>query len=83
VKQTPLEKYTQVISEEWGKDMAWAQRLAGTFYRIPQIGYKVGVKRPTATQIMAKILCGELTYSEVGNFAIKRLTGSLIPGMGG
>jgi len=78
-----LEKYTQVISEEWGSDMVWAQRLAGTFYRIPQIGYKVGVKRPTATQIMAKILCGELTYSEVGNFAIKRLTGSLIPGMGG
>jgi flavin-dependent dehydrogenase len=78
-----LEKYTQVISEEWGSDMVWAQRLAGTFYRIPQIGYKAGVKRPAATQIMAKILCGELTYSEVVGFAIKRLGGSLIPGMGG
>ncbi len=78
-----LEKYTQVISEEWGSDMVWAQRLAGTFYRIPQIGYKAGIKRPNATQIMAKILCGELTYSEVVNFALKRLGGSLIPGMGG
>lgn len=78
-----LENYTQVISEEWGADMAWAQKLAGVFYRIPGIGYKVGVKRPSATQRMGQILCGEMSYGDVAGRALKRLSGSLLPGMGG
>ena len=78
-----LEKYTQVMSEEWGADMKWAQRIAQAFYRFPKVGYKVGVKRPAATVIMTKILCGELRYSDVAGRAIKRLSGGLIPGMGG
>ena len=78
-----LEKYTQVISEQWGAEMAWAQRLAGVFYRIPGVGYKVGIKRPSATQRMGQILCGEISYSDVAGRALKRLSGSLVPGMGG
>ena len=78
-----LEKYTQAIGEEWGTDMAWAQRLAGVFYRIPGVGYKVGVKRPSAIQIMGQILCGEMSYANVAGRALKRLSGSLVPGMGG
>lgn len=77
-----LENYTNVINEEWGSDMVWAQRLAAVFYRVPKVAYKIGVKRPTATQTMAKILCGELRYKDVANFAIKRLSTGLIPGMG-
>lgn len=69
-----LEKYSQAIDEEWGADMAWAQKLAGLFYRFPGIGYKVGVKRPSAPQIMGKILCGQLRYKDVADRAIKRLT---------
>jgi flavin-dependent dehydrogenase len=69
-----LENYTQVMSEEWGTDMGWAQRLAGPFFSFPKVGYKVGVKRPIATQLMLKILFGELRYSEVVNHALKRMT---------
>jgi hypothetical protein len=72
-----------VINQEWGADMVWAQRLAGVFYRIPSFGYKIGVKRPTATERMGQILCGQLRYSDVANRALKRLTAGLIPGMGG
>lgn len=78
-----LENYTQVVNKEWGEDMAWAQRIAGVFYRVPGIGYKVGIKRPSATERMGKILCGEMRYADVANRAIKRLTSNLIPGMGG
>jgi geranylgeranyl reductase family protein len=78
-----LANYSNVIAEEWGKDMSWAQRLAGLFYRAPGLGYKVGVKRPSATERMGKILCGELRYADVANRAIKRLTTGFIPGMGG
>ncbi|NRB08935.1 MAG: geranylgeranyl reductase family protein [Richelia sp.] len=73
-----LEQYTDTINQEWGTDMAWAQKIAGAFYRFPGIGYKA-VKRPSAPQIMGKILCGELKYGDVAGRAIKRL----IPGIGG
>ncbi|HEY9621946.1 MAG TPA: geranylgeranyl reductase family protein [Crinalium sp.] len=76
-----LERYTQVISDEWGSDMVWAQRLARVFYRAPSIGYKLGIKRPSATERMGKILCGEMRYSDVANRAIKRLSTSLLPGI--
>lgn len=68
-----LEKYTQVISEEWGADMVWANRLAGAFYQFTGVAYKAGVKLPVATQVMSKILCGELSYADIANRAIKRL----------
>ncbi|MEH1943899.1 MAG: geranylgeranyl reductase family protein [Nostoc sp.] len=74
-----LEKYSEAINEEWGTEMAWAQKLAGAFYRFPGIGYKVGVKRPSGAQIMGKIMCGELSYGDVADRALKRL----IPGFRG
>lgn len=73
-----LERYTDTINEQWGADMAWAQKLGGAFYRLPGIGYKVGVKHPAAVGIMGKILCGELRYSDVADRALKRL----VPGFG-
>lgn len=78
-----LENYTQVMAEEWGAEMKWAQRIAGTFYRLPKIGYKVAVKRPIATLTMTKIFAGKLRYSDIANRAIKHLSGSLLPGIGG
>ncbi len=77
-----LANYTTVIQAEWGQDMAWAQKLANIFYRVPGIGYKVGVKRPSATERLCKIMCGELKYADVANRALKRLGGGLIPGLG-
>lgn len=74
-----LERYSQVMDEKWGADMKWSQRLSGAFYQFPKIGYKV-VKLPVATVIMAKILCGEVSYSDVASRGIKRLTSSLMPG---
>ncbi|MBC6472828.1 MAG: geranylgeranyl reductase family protein [Hormoscilla sp. GM102CHS1] len=74
-----LEKYTQVMSAEWGADLKMAGRIAGAFYRFPGVGYKI-IKQPVATQVMSKILCGQLSYAEVASTAIKRLSGSLIPG---
>lgn len=75
-----LERYSEVMSQEWGSDMLWAQRLAGIFYRIPGVGYRLGVKRPAATRRMGQILCGELRYGDVAANAIQRLSTSLMPG---
>ncbi|MBD1912495.1 MULTISPECIES: geranylgeranyl reductase family protein [unclassified Leptolyngbya] len=75
-----LENYTAIIQQEWGREMAWAQKLAGAFYKVPKIGYKLGIKRPSATQRMAEILAGKVTYGDVANRAIRRLTAGLISG---
>ena len=79
---TALANYTQVIQTEWGQDMVWAQKLANIFYRVPGIGYKVGVKRQSATDRLCKIMCGELKYADVATRALKKLSGGLIPGLG-
>jgi geranylgeranyl reductase family protein len=78
-----LANYTQVVTEEWGKDMLLAGRLVGLFYKFPKIAYKVGVKRPAAAQIMGKVLCGELRYGDITDQAVRVLKKSLLPGMKG
>ena len=75
-----LAQYTEIIKQEWGSNLAKAQFLANLFYKAPKIAYKVGVKRPTAGKLMGKILCGELSYSEVAERATKKL--KFIPGLG-
>ncbi len=75
-----LEQYTATVKEQWGSNLAKAQFLAGIFYKAPKLAYKVGVKRPATGQIMGKILCGELSYSEVAERVTKKLR--FIPGLG-
>lgn len=77
-----LETYTATICQEWGSDMVWAQRLANIFYRVPGLGYRLGVKQPSANRKMVRLLCGNERYSNIANTAIKRLSAGLIPGMG-
>jgi len=76
-----LGKYTDAINEQWGTQMSWAQKLSRAFYRFPGIGYKLGVKRPAGTEIMSKVLCGELRYSDIAGRALKKLMA--VPGFRG
>ena len=78
-----LAKYTQIIQQELGADMALGQKLAGLFYQFPKIAYKAGLKRPAIAQVMSMLLCGEITYTGIFDIAMKRLKGSMLPGMGG
>ncbi len=77
-----LPRYSATIQAKWGDDMAWAQKLAGVFYSVPGIGYKIGIKRPSAATRMGQILCGELCYGDVATRALKRMGAGLIPGFG-
>ncbi|EDX85107.1 FAD dependent oxidoreductase, putative [Synechococcus sp. PCC 7335] len=75
-----IANYTQLIHESWGADMQWAQRIATVFFRVPKIGYRVGIKRPTATKRLGQILAGEVSYADIANRVIKRISTSFIPG---
>ena len=76
-----LAGYSQTIQEEWGADMIWAQRLAGMFYRVPSLAYQMGIKRPSATDRISKILCGQMRYGNIAAYALKKLSTGLLPGM--
>jgi geranylgeranyl reductase family protein len=78
-----IARYSQTIHESWGADMQWAQRIANVFFRVPKMGYRVGIKRPTSTKRLGQILAGEISYADIANRVIKRLSTSFIPGMGG
>ena len=65
--------YSKTMQLKWSKSMAWGKRIAEVFYRFPQTGYKLGVKRKTAPKRIAQILSGEMSYSDIAQRVIKRL----------
>lgn len=76
-----LSRYSEVMAEEWGKDMQWAKRLAQVFYRLPKVAYGMGIKSPSATHKIGKILCGEMRYADVANNAIQKLSRGMLPSL--
>ncbi|HSF74977.1 MAG TPA: geranylgeranyl reductase family protein [Microcoleus sp.] len=62
-------QYTQSIAQEWGTDMVWASHLARAFYQFTEAVYQAGLQFPRTTQLMIKILCGELRYADIANRA--------------
>jgi flavin-dependent dehydrogenase len=68
-----LAGYSQGLRRDWGDSMAWGRRIASVFYRVPRVGYQLGIKRPTAPQRIAQILSGEMGYGDIAQRAIRRL----------
>ncbi|MCP9928138.1 geranylgeranyl reductase family protein [Cyanobium sp. CH-040] len=68
-----LSHYSDGIRRAWGESMAWGRRIASVFYRVPRVGYQLGIKRPTAPQRIAQILSGEMGYGDIAQRAIRRL----------
>jgi geranylgeranyl reductase family protein len=68
-----LQSYSQTMRRDWGESMAWGRRIAQVFYRVPKVGYQLGIKRPTAPQRIAQILSGEMGYGDIAQRVIKRL----------
>ncbi len=78
-----LARYSTTLHQEWGSDGQWAQRIAAVFYRVPGIAYRVGIKRPTATERLGQLLAGEVRYSDIANRVLKRLSTGLLSGSKG
>ena len=68
-----LGEYSKQMRTDWGDSMAWGKRIAQVFYRLPKVGYQLGVKRPTAPQRIAQILSGDMGYGDIAQRVIKRL----------
>jgi len=68
-----LASYSATMRHDWGDSMAWGKRIAQVFYRVPKVGYQLGIKRPTAPQRIAQILSGEMGYGDIAQRVIRRL----------
>jgi geranylgeranyl reductase family protein len=68
-----LAAYSSRMRRVWGESMAWGRRIAQVFYRLPRVGYQLGIKRPTAPRRIAQILSGEMGYGDIAQRVIKRL----------
>ena len=68
-----LAAYSATMRADWGESMAWGKRIAQVFYRVPKVGYQLGIKRPTAPQRIAQILSGEMGYGDIAQRVIRRL----------
>jgi flavin-dependent dehydrogenase len=68
-----LAGYSEAMRLEWGQSMAWGRRIAQVFYRLPRVGYQLGIKRATAPQRIAQILSGEMGYGDIAQRVIRRL----------
>lgn len=68
-----LSDYSRRMKASWGDSMAWGKRIAQVFYRVPGVGYQLGIKRPTAPQRIAQILSGEMGYGDIAQRVIRRL----------
>ena len=68
-----LADYSRRMRQSWGDSMAWGRRIAQVFYRLPRVGYQLGVKRPTAPRRIAQILSGEMGYGDIAQRVIRRL----------
>jgi geranylgeranyl reductase family protein len=69
-----LAQYTEIMNSEWGEEMRWARRLAQVVYRAPALAYRIGMRRPSSTETMAKVFGGKLRYADVAHRAIQRLS---------
>jgi geranylgeranyl reductase family protein len=68
-----LAGYSRRMRADWGDSMAWGRRIGQVFYRVPKVGYQIGIKRPTAPQRIAQILSGEMGYGDIAQRVIRRL----------
>ena len=68
-----LSQYSKRMKSNWGNSMVWGKRISQIFYRLPRIGYQLGVKRPTAPERISQILSGEMSYEDISQRVIKRL----------
>ncbi len=65
--------YSNDVYAEIGRDLDAAGRIARLFYAVPELCFRIGVMRPTASLTAGKLLCGEMRYRDVSSRALRRI----------
>ena len=65
--------YTKAISAEFRADFDAALKMSAFFYQWTGFCYRHGVKRPGATPLVARLLCGDVHFNTILQRAMKRI----------
>jgi geranylgeranyl reductase family protein len=72
--------YTRAISNEFKANFDAALKLSKFFYQWPRFCYQYGVRRPGATRIAARLLCGDAMFNDVAGRAMRRIRQAMLSG---
>lgn len=74
-KDQPLSaNYSRAIYESIQSDFVYARRIAALFYRFPGLCFDLWVRTHTATDLLGKVLYGEIRYRDLFQRALRSLT---------
>lgn len=80
IRDNDTRNYTRAIGKEFRNNFDAALKLAKFFYQWPRFCYQHGVRRPGATQVASRLLCGEALYNEVTGRVMRRLRQAMMSG---
>jgi len=72
--------YTRAIGREFKTNFDSALKLSKFFYQWPKFCYQYGVRRPSATRIATRLICGDAVFTDIAGRAIRRLRQALVFG---
>lgn len=73
-------EYTNAIGREFKSNFDAALKLSKFFYQWPKFCYQYGVRRPGATRIATRLLCGDAMFTDIAGRALRRLRQALVFG---
>ncbi len=72
-----LDKYTAWVKREIGANLSRARWLAALFYGLPRLCFRLGVRNPKVTRLLAAMLNDRATYFDLSRHILPYLIKSL------
>ena len=72
-----LDKYTTWVQREIGANLSRARWVAALFYGLPRLCFRLGVRDPKATRLLAEMLNDRATYFDLSRHILPYLIKSL------
>lgn len=77
------EGYSEALASEFRAYFDTALKLSRIFYQWPGLCFRHGVRRPNATQVAARLLCGEALYTDICGKVARRIREAIRADIGG
>jgi geranylgeranyl reductase family protein len=77
-----LSGYEAAIWREMGHSLATAGLAANTYYRLPWLGYQIGLRNPATVRLLADVLTERSTYEGIGRRMLAAMARWFLGGKG-
>ena len=77
-----LSDYEAAIWQEIGHSLATAGLAANTYYRLPRLGYQIGLRNPATVRLLVDVLTERSSYEGIGRRALATMARWFLEGKG-